>query len=262
MQVLILGNGLSRLSFDKQIRAYKGEIWGCNRIYLDYADVLTLLTGHTEVQEEAKKYRAAHGCKFRIIGENGDEPVTCPEIYQKDSGTTLLAEALSCGYEVEVCGFDMGGLDVYSPGQEKKNKSIWVARWRLILKKYGADRVSFWGYDHKPFLLSDAPTNKYYNSYAKGRPHIATPEYDKAFKEWRNDYSKLDRSIPFVLLQNKGNREFTLPETGKMIKDGGTVKLPEMLAQKYVDAYRRDFRILPLPETGDCNTIKIGGEGI
>jgi hypothetical protein len=261
MQVLILGNGLSRLSFDKQICAYKGEIWGCNRIYLDYADVLTLLTGHTEVQEEAKKYRAAHNCKFRIIGENGDEPVTCPEIYRKDSGTTLVAEALYRGYEVEICGFDLGGLDVYSPGQQWKNKSSWISRWRLILEKYGAGHVTFWGYDHKPFILSGKSPREYYNKYSKGAPHIDTPEYMKVFTEWAGDYSHVLDAVPCVLLQNKGKREFTILETGDMIKDGQTVKLPEMLAQKYVDAYRRDFRILPLPESLDCNIIK-QAEGI
>lgn len=245
MKILILGNGISLLSFANRIRQWRGPIWGCNRIYLDYGDILTGLYGHVEVMEEAKLYREAHGLGFKILGE--EDPITCAEIHRKDSGTTLVAEALTRGYEVELCGFDLGGPDMYSPGHDKKNKSSWVQRWRVILQKFGAEHVTFWGYDHKPFLLSDAPAIEYFRLYGHGKAHIKTDAYEKELRAWRGDYSRIYAQVPIVLLHNKGKREYTI-EPNTMLKDSATIELPETLAQKYVDLYPRDLEILPLPE--------------
>jgi hypothetical protein len=245
MQILILGNGLSRLSFDDRIRAWRRPIWGCNRIYLDYGDILTGLAGHADVMQEAKLYRDAHGQKYTILAE--DEELQCEEKYRKDTGTTLVAEALTRGYEVELCGFDLGGPDIYSPGHDKKNKTTWVQRWRAILHAFGEEHVTFWGYDHKPFLLSSAPAIEYFRLYGTGKAHIATDVYEKELKAWKGDYSRIYASIPLALLHNKGDRAYTI-ESSMLLDGGDSVKLPETLAQKYVDLYRHDLEILPLPE--------------
>jgi hypothetical protein len=245
MKILILGNGISLLSFKDRIRQWCGPIWGCNRIYLDYGDVLTGLHGHIDVMQEARLYRDAYGQKYAILGE--DEPFQCEEKYRKDTGTMLVAEALTRGYEVELCGFDLGGPDIYSPGHDKKNKTTWVQRWRAILHAFGAEHVTFWGYDHKPFLLSSSPAIEYFRLYGTGKAHIATDAYEKELKAWKGDYSRIYASIPLALLHNQGDRAYTI-ESSMELCGGDSVKLPETLAQKYVDLYRHDLEILPLPE--------------
>lgn len=244
--ILILGNGLSRLSFDEQIRAYPGEVWGCNRIYLDYGEILDGLDGHDDVMVEAARAREAKGYHYKIISSD-ESPLTCRPIFRKDTGTTLVAEALTRGYEVEVCGFDLGGLDVYSPGHDKINKTTWVQRWRLILAEFGAERITFWGHDHKPFLLSGRPAIEYYRAYAKGKSHVPGEDYDKIRRTWPGDYSRIYAEVPCVMLKNIGSREWNIAEHDGTIKSGDAVKLPETLAQKYATAYRKDFAILPLP---------------
>jgi hypothetical protein len=140
--VLILGNGISRLEFDDKIRAFTGDIWACSRAYIDYGDIISALAGHGDVMQEAKDNRDIHGHKYRIFGI--DEHYTCFDLFRKDTGTTLVAEALTRGHDVIVCGFDLGGLDLYSPGHEKKNKSTWVQRWRILFREVGHDRITFW----------------------------------------------------------------------------------------------------------------------
>lgn len=245
--VLILGNGISRLAFDAQIRGFPGEIWGCNRIYLDYGDVLTGLSGHIDVMKEADDYRAEHGQNWRLLGTEED-PYICRELFRKDTGTTLVAEALTRGHNVIVCGFDIGGLDVYSPGHEKKNKTSWVERWRLILDEFGADRVTFWGHDHKPFLLSYRPACEYSRRYLKGKTPFDDDAYEEAAKQWKGDYSRIWEKIPCVIFHNNGKRDWALVELPAIFSSGDAVRIPESLARKYIDLYPGEFEIKPLPE--------------
>lgn len=244
--ILILGNGLSRLAFDAAIRSFKDAdkanraIWACNRAYLDFSDILDALAGHADVMEEARDA----GVTCKIFGIN--EALTCAPVFQKDTGTTLVAEALTRGYDVIVCGFDLGGADCYSPGHEKKNKTTWVERWRLILKSFGADRVTFWGYDHKPFILSDRPANEYAREYTRGRAHIPTEEYQKTLDNWTDDYSRIWVNVPLVYLKNIGGRDWSFKETPEELKQGGKIKLPECVARKYAEAYKRDFVLEPV----------------
>lgn len=180
--VLILGNGISRLSFDENIRLYAGEIWGCNRVFLEYGDILTRIAGHRDAMEEAAQHRLKNGCRYEIYGGhlskrcNAKSFTVAPE-WITDTGTTMVAQALHEGLDVEVCGFDLGGADVLSPGIESQQKTQWVTRWRRLLAVYGSDRVTFWGHDHKPYLLSNSSAMKYANAYLRGRPHIPTDEY-------------------------------------------------------------------------------------
>lgn len=241
--VLILGNGISRLAFEKEIKEFRGEVWGCNRIYLDYGDKITALAGHADVMQEALVARDASVHKYDIFGI--DVEFFCQPIFQKDTGTTLVAEALTQKKKVICCGFDMGVLDVYSPGHEKKNKSTWIQRWRLILAEFGSENVSFWGYDHKPFLLGRQAAGTYSEKYTRGKNHIETDEYQKQAKEWKNDYSRIYSMIPCSMLRNRGQREITVPEAGQTVGSGESVLIPTTCAQKYVSLYPADFELLP-----------------
>jgi hypothetical protein len=114
-EILILGNGVSRLPFDMDIRKWPKTLWGCNRSYLDYGKELDGLFGHEEVMKEAERYRVINGLHYEILGTS-ENPFTCKDLFRKDTGTTLVAEALTRGMRVNVVGFDLGGLDVYSQG--------------------------------------------------------------------------------------------------------------------------------------------------
>jgi hypothetical protein len=197
---------------------------------------LTALAGHTDVMEEAR----GHG-NYKIFGQ--DEEFTCETIYQKDTGSTLVAEALTRGYDVICVGFDLGGADIYSPGHEKKNKSSWVTRWRLIFTNFDPDRVTFWGYDHKPFILSHRPANEYALKYTRGSAHIPCDIYKKALKDWKNDYSRVWNNIPLVYLRNVGARDWSFQESPEKLLCGERIKIPECVAQKYVSAYKKEFVI-------------------
>lgn len=253
-EILILGNGISRIPFDQQIRQWPGLLWGCNRAYLDFGVELDALAGHEDVMREAEKYRDAHGLKYQILG-SVENPYTCKPLFQKDTGTTLVAEALTRGLKVNVVGFDLGGLDLYSPGHEKKNKTTWVNRWRLILRKFGSDRVTFWGYDHKPFLLSHKHPSEYARSYMHGKPHIDNDQYDKIAKAWDNDYSRIYALIPHVVLRNVGKRVWHFAECNIVIDSGEAKTIPECIAEKYATLYRKDFVIEPLPKQASGSMI-------
>lgn len=242
--VLILGNGISRLAFDEQIRAFTGEVWACNRAYLDFGDKITDLAGHIDVMQEARDYRDAHGEKYRIFGI--DEAFTCPEQYRNDTGTTLVAEALTRGYDVIVCGFDLGGLDLYSPGHEKKNKTTWVQRWRTLFRDFNPDSVTFWGHDHKPFILSNRPAIEYFRDYSRGKAHLPEVSYQVLLDNWKNDYSRIWDKIHRVIFRNIGRRDWTFEEF--TLQERGEKEIPESLARKYFDLYPTEFKILPLPK--------------
>jgi len=187
-QVLILGNGVSRLLLVREIREWAGEIWGCNLAYQEpeIGPRLTRLTGHATVMEEAAEYQRAHAeLTFEIWGGHAGQAVgrvfTCPGEFRHDSGTTLVAQALHEGLDVICAGFDLGGPDIHSPRLWEQRKSTWVKRWRQILEHYGWDHVTFWGYDHMPYLKSGSSTVRYCNKYAAGIPHIPGDEYRQLF---------------------------------------------------------------------------------
>jgi len=189
-EILILGNGISRISFHDLIVDWPGEVWGCNRAYLDYPKKLTRLTGHTDVMYEADENRKANNLFFEIWGGHlgklgaADKAFTCSKRFCKDSGTALIAQALHEGHQIAVCGFDLGGPDIHSPGLENVDKHNWVKRWRLLLETYGRKRIRFIGYDHLPFLLSGRRSNEYSDYYRRGKPHIYDADYIEAWEKW------------------------------------------------------------------------------
>jgi hypothetical protein len=241
-KILILGNGLSRLLFDKQIRNFRGEIWGCNRVYLDYGDVLTLIYGHSDVVHEAGLYRDAHHLHYKLCGTN-EYQLSCNNLYRKDTGSTLAAEALTLGFDIILCGFDLGGPDIYSPNHECKNKSGWVDRWRIIFRNFGKEHIEWWGHNHTPFILSGNRRDEYAKKYTSGTPHLPEKEYAELVEKFKTrDITEL---VPSAELCNISQRIWSLPEAeGVRLENGDSVKLPLSTCEKYVQLYPREFKII------------------
>lgn len=240
-RVLVLGNGISRLSHASTIRSWEGEVWGCNRAYLDFPTKLSRLTGHIEVLREAAEYKSQHAdATFALWAGHLGKPIegaqrfTCPRQFLNDSGTTLIAQALEEGHDAYACGFDLGGYDIHSPGLETTDKSEWVKRWRAIDEHYGLDRLTFIGFDHKPFIRSGVHPNAYTLDYLAGRPHIDDPEYIAAWERWTgrpasrplggksmqvqypNGYvGTVSAAVAAVLIKNKEAVAYVDPEAAK-----------------------------------------------
>ena len=227
-ETLVLGNGISRLSFDKLIREWPGEVWGCNRAYLEFPDKLARLTGHTEVLIEARKYRNEHRLSFELWGGHlghsleTDKAFTCPHEFRKDSGTTLVAQALHEGKNVAVCGFDLGGPDIHSPGIEKQSKHQWVERWRAIVKRYGSDRIRFIGFDHMPYILSGRASQAYANRYRDGKPHIIDDDYIEQWEKWSGKKARIT------------GREYSMVKV-RFKKNGFESVMSDEVAEKYAE---------------------------
>ena len=192
-RVLIVGNGISRLGYEDYIRSYKGEVWACNYAYKEFPDIITRLTGHDFALVDAQAYKDEHGSKFAIYsgpmaGRRPDWKLfTVLPQWLRDSGTTMVAQALHEGHDVDLIGFDLGGADVHAPRQYKQNKTCWVNRWAEIVEAWGADRLHFIGYDHLPYIkaviIDPQRANDYARAYTMRRPHIATPEYKRIHME-------------------------------------------------------------------------------
>lgn len=192
-RVLVLGNGISRLGFTEFINGWPDELWACNYAFKEFKGRLDRLTGHAFVLKEAAPIIKKEGWKTEIwtghIGKGVEDGhnFTCPEYFLKDSGSTLVAQALHEGYtEVYVAGFDLGGPDIHSPDLHLQDKSGWVKRWRKINQVYGLERVTFIGYDHKPFIKSSAPIDRYSKLYRVRKPHIKNEKYVETFNSFFN----------------------------------------------------------------------------
>lgn len=185
--VLILGNGISRLSHVDAIRAYDGEVWGCNYVFHEFPEKLTRLTGHVEPMIEAQEWKEKYGYRYEIYTgvltkKRPDwHSFTCAHRWLRDSGTSLVAQALHEGRHVIACGFDLGGPDVYAPDQWRVNKESWVRRWAEIILQWGGKRITFWGHDHREYLdmvnAGRRTASAYANKYGRKMPHIPGDEY-------------------------------------------------------------------------------------
>jgi len=192
-RVLIVGNGISRLAYQADILAYKGEVWACNYAFREFPDIITRLTGHDFALVDAQKAKDERGYRYRIFSgpmankAPGWDIFTVPPKWHRDSGTTLVAQALHEGFEVDLVGFDLGGADVHAHKQYQQDKTAWVRRWAEIVEEWGADRLHFIGYDHLPFIrsviLDPSSAKAYARAYKARRPHIDTAEYRKIHME-------------------------------------------------------------------------------
>ena len=200
---MILGNGLSRLLYSAEIDSWPSDLWGCNRAFLEYGARLTRITGHVIVMEEAEVWRDKNGAAFEIwgghlgAGKRGWNIFTCPAELRKDSGTTMVAQALHEERSQIVCvGFDLGGKDVGSPGIDRQDKKIWVWRWRTLARVYGLGSIRFVGHDHKPFILDESRSaTEYARAYMRGRPHITDPGYVDLYHRFSDPPRGRDTSL-------------------------------------------------------------------
>lgn len=214
MTVLILGNGISRIEHENFIREFPGEVWACNFAYRDFPEKITRLTGHDFVLEEAQKEKKKNGWKFDIYAgvcakkRDGWKRFTQPPKWHRDSGSTLATQALHEGHDILLCGFDMGGADIYSPEHWRQNKTAWVRRWADIVQEYGADRIKFIGYDHHPFLRAvidgTARPDKYFIKYRGNVPHLVGDGYEK---EHRRRFPMAERKIEQVKIRYRNGYE-------------------------------------------------------
>lgn len=237
-RVLIIGNGTSRLNYKQFIKNWKDEIWACNRAFKELITGelprLDRLMGDKNALREASDFRRKNKFNFKIYARkqfhanhiSGDkEFITIPEKYIKDSGTTFVVQALVEGYdEIVLVGFDLGGPDIYVANHEKRNKKMWVDRWRQIARDFGLDRIIFIGTDHKKFILSKLPADTYLKKYVNGINHldpilkksdkvlilgngVSRLKYKKFISEWKDE----------IWVCNKGYTEFKeLPRIDRM----------------------------------------------
>lgn len=199
--VLILGNGISRLSYSDFIQSWAqsgGEVWAANYAFREFGPIITRIAGHKEAMVEAVAYRAEHGLSYEIWGGNtgrvlpGSRVFTVPPKWLRDTGSTLVAQALHEGYErIVCCGYDFGGPDVLSPGLWRQDKRNWIERWQEIYRQWGLDRVEFVGHDHKPYIVSTIGNRRkirdYSSRYLRGLPHIDRPEYIEAHARYMKE---------------------------------------------------------------------------
>lgn len=249
-EVLILGNGISLLLHDAFIKNYKGEIWGCNLIYLKYGSLLTRITGHSEAMVLAKKERKNKQYKYEIWGGHLGLAKTYEKIFSVDkkyftnSGTTLVAQALKEGYAVKLCGFDFGGKDVYTENHDKHDKSIWINRMREVISDFNAkDKISFVGYDHKPFLISNLNANQYYINYVQGKSHIADAEYLKLLKTYKHNKLPVKLTDGYITIMNMSSKNYMVNKT-EMLKPTQTAKVSETFARTLLLGYPGDFKLI------------------
>jgi len=222
-EVLILGNGISRISFKDLITDWPGEVWGCNRSYLDYPEKLTRLNGHTNVMYEAAEYREKHNLSFDIWGGHlgplgaADKGFTCSKRFCKDSGTAMIAQALHEGFNIAACGFDLGGPDLHSPRLGTIAKHNWIKRWRTLLETYGRRRIRFIGYDHLPYLLSGRPPTEYSNCYRAGEPHLYDADYIEVWEQWSGKSAFSYKEISIVKVKVKYTKTGQVAEMDQQV---------------------------------------------
>lgn len=186
-KMLIVGNGLSRLAYKKEIQNFKGEVWIFNYAYKEkwLAKIATRWHGHEELIPEVQEAREKNGYKYKIYGGTKKaEKHFRSDVRIGDSGTTAAWQALKEGFEIWCVGIDLGGWDIYSPEHEKQNKAIWVMRWKRLYKFY-KDKIHWIGQDHTEILRSPNIT-KYSSLYTNGKIHIRDEKSRKAIEKFIN----------------------------------------------------------------------------
>lgn len=136
-EVLILGNGTSRLDLVEELSTYKCPIWVCNHAYrekLRDSRIELVGTVHKEIIEKAQGFRRSLSPdafsiitrkRFQDILEEYDQFFSIDKGWS--SGNLLILHALNLGYErIYLAGFDFGGSDIYQaftrPGENFKKQ--------------------------------------------------------------------------------------------------------------------------------------------
>ena len=147
-EVLVVGNGTSRLPHHRRLleMGFEMPLWCCNWAVTEFYRGMVLWHGHKVLRKDIEEYRELVQADFKMSVT--EQPFRCPEMFWKDSGSTLLAEAYEQGYEtIHIAGFDFGGQDVYSKRPFRQN-SAWISRWKLVGHYYRDpkfERVDFIG---------------------------------------------------------------------------------------------------------------------
>lgn len=229
MNVLILGNGISRLSFDDYIRSFDGQIWGCNYVFQEYASILDRLTGHQEPMDDADELKKKHGHRYEIFAgvlckNKSWKKFTVHPRWLRDSGTTMVAQALHEGFEVWVCGFDLGGPDVYYHDQYLTDKTVWVHRWAEMFREWGWERVHFVGHDHSPFIreVMDAPhmAGRYSKRYKSRNPHIKDTSYTVLYSDIMGERRRIMADKVTVIFPNGYSTQIDSELAQRMVNKG------------------------------------------
>jgi len=220
-EVLIIGNGISRLEHQDFIQKWQGEIWTCNWAFKDLIDKkiprIDILIGDKDALKEAYRAKKRYKLNYKLLCKNTKalsipevKKVEIPERYIKDSGSTLVVKALYENYgKIFLVGFDLGGKDIYVKNHERRNKSKWVDNWRKIARVFGLERIHFVGIDHKPFILSEMPINSYARKYMNGEDHLKENFFvNYPVKSYQEENVKRTNNV--LILGNGRSRENSL----------------------------------------------------
>jgi hypothetical protein len=254
--VLILGNGISRLAHEKEIFSWQGEVWGANAIYREvskegrYGQILNRLSGHRNVLEAAREFREEKGYSYELWAGHhgrlmeGAKPFTVEREFLRDTGTSLVAQALHEGHSVTVCGYDLGGPDIHSPGLWSQNKRNWVSRWVDIFRKWGESPVNWIGHDHSEYVLSvlrgKSDSGAYARNYIRRRPHIPGDVYNKIWKDYMGIHDKQkpppvdDHMVKVIWLRTGHEGRLKKSVAGVYVRRG-KVKIVEQESAKKVE---------------------------
>ena len=240
--VLIVGNGISRLAYTKQILAFDGDVWASNYAFREFSKKLTRLNGHDKCLVEAQNWKDQHGFTFDIYAgpiakKRPDwKSFSVGAKWHRDSGTTLICEALNLGLKIEVVGFDIGGPDVYAPEHRYVDKTNWVIRWAEIAQEWGLDSVTFWGHDHKEFISkvieNQSVAKEYSRLYRSRKPHLDDETFKKTYEEFYMSAPKTDEKRIKVEFPNGYKTELRESVANIMIGKGQAKKIGDVESLK------------------------------
>jgi hypothetical protein len=237
-EVLILGNGISRLAFKDRINAYQGEIWACNYAFREFPQVARLI-GHVEPMEEAARLRDEGKLREDLIiysapfGGRRFSSLSVGRRWHQNSGISLIAEALHQGHRIQAAGFDLGGPDIHTPDHHLKSSWFWVERWAEVFREWGLDRVEFWGHDHRDFIIAvaegRASARLYEFSHLRGRPHISEDEYLRVWEDFMGSGKAKPDQFVKVRYTANGFQSMMRLSVAEILRDRGSVQILTVL---------------------------------
>lgn len=116
-QLLILGNGISRLNYGWYIREYQYPIWSCNSTFrelyrLGRIDVLGSVHG-IYLKDSLQLSKDRNFRRISVKSVDGSE--TFHKYHGYSTGNEMIHQAIYEGYDnIDLLGFDMGGFDITS----------------------------------------------------------------------------------------------------------------------------------------------------
>lgn len=148
-EVLILGNGVSRLRVKRQINEWMGEIWACNHGYKEAKELPRLdrvCTVHNDVAMRANIFKKKALLKYQIFVRNlkGVENIAINFTDRRgwSTGSLALLQALHEKYKkIILAGFDFGGQDIYQ--KKAINGGNFKRQFDQIKKEYDLSHVWF-----------------------------------------------------------------------------------------------------------------------